>query len=129
MRDGTLWVAVDNALFKVRPQRKAPERVAPCRRAHCAIARTTCWASPWRRAAGADCSSEMPCHRPGPVTVPRPTASNPPPPADIVVDDGDPADSGDARIAIRFQKDRSLMMLQLAPAPGGGGPTVRLRGA
>lgn len=42
-----------------------------------------------------------------------------PPPAQIVVDDGDPADTGDARIGIRFQGDRSVMMLQLAPATGG----------
>ncbi len=42
-----------------------------------------------------------------------------PPPAAIVVDDGDPADTGDARIGIRFQGDRSVMVLQLAPAPGG----------
>lgn len=46
-------------------------------------------------------------------------ATQRPPPAAIVVDDGDPADTGDARIGIRFQGDRSVMILQLAPAPGG----------
>jgi len=42
-----------------------------------------------------------------------------PPPAGIVVDDGEPADTGDARIGIRFQGDRNVMMLQLAPSAGG----------
>ncbi len=42
-----------------------------------------------------------------------------PPPAGLVVDDGDPADTGDARIGIRFQGDRNVMMLQLAPSMGG----------
>jgi hypothetical protein len=46
-------------------------------------------------------------------------ATQRPPPAAIVVDDGDPADTGDARIGIRFQGDRSVMTLQLAPSPGG----------
>jgi len=46
-------------------------------------------------------------------------ATQRPPPAAIVVDDGDPADTSDARIGIRFQGDRSVMILQLAPAPGG----------
>ena len=45
-------------------------------------------------------------------------ATQRPPPVAIVVDDGDPADTGDARIGIRFQDDRNVMMLQLAPAPG-----------
>ena len=45
-------------------------------------------------------------------------ATQRPPPAAIVVDDGDPTDTGDARIGIRFQGDRSVMTLQLAPSPG-----------
>jgi hypothetical protein len=45
-------------------------------------------------------------------------ATQRPPPAAIVVDDGDAADTGDARIGIRFQGDRNVMMLQLAPSAG-----------
>jgi len=45
-------------------------------------------------------------------------ATQRPPPAAIVVDDGDAADTGDARIGIRFQGDRSVMTLQLAPSAG-----------
>ena len=54
------------------------------------------------------------------VRLAGPTAVNPPPPADIVVDDGDAADNGDARIGIRFRGDRNLMMLQLVPSANGG---------
>ena len=46
-------------------------------------------------------------------------ATQPPAPAAVVVDDGDPASADDARIGIRFQNDRNVMILQLAPAPGG----------
>ncbi len=46
-------------------------------------------------------------------------AAQPPAPAAVVVDDGDPASADDARIGIRFQNDRNVMVLQLAPAPGG----------
>jgi hypothetical protein len=54
------------------------------------------------------------------VRLAGPTAVNPPPPADIVFDDGDPDDSGDTRIGIRFQGDRNLMMLQLVASSDGG---------
>jgi hypothetical protein len=42
-------------------------------------------------------------------------------PAALVVDDGDVANTGDARIGIRFQSDPNVMVLQLAPAPGSAG--------
>ena len=42
-------------------------------------------------------------------------------PAALVVDDGDVANTGDARIGIRFQNDPNVMVLQLAPAPGSAG--------
>jgi hypothetical protein len=42
-----------------------------------------------------------------------------PPPAAVVVDDGDPASADDARIGIRFQNDRNVMILQLAGSSGG----------
>ena len=42
-----------------------------------------------------------------------------PQPAEVVVDDGDPASTGDARIGIRFQGDSDVMVLQLDPASGG----------
>jgi len=54
------------------------------------------------------------------VRLAGPTAVNPPPPADIVVDDGDAADNGDTRIGIRFRGDRNLMILQLVPSADGG---------
>jgi hypothetical protein len=54
------------------------------------------------------------------VRLAGPTAVNPPPPADIVVDDGEPDDSGDTRIGIRFKDDRNLMVLQLVPSADGG---------
>jgi hypothetical protein len=41
-----------------------------------------------------------------------------PQPAQVVVDDGDPASAADARIAIRFQSDSDVMVLQLDPASG-----------
>src|SRR5262249_21294370 len=51
-----------------------------------------------------------------------------PHPAEIVVDDGDPARSDDARIGIRFDSGTSVMTLQLEPAPGENGyaPTINL---
>ena len=54
------------------------------------------------------------------VRLAGPTTVSPPAPADIAVDDGDPDDSGDARIGIRFHADRNVMMLQLAASAGGG---------
>ena len=42
-----------------------------------------------------------------------------PPPAEVVVDDGDPASAADARIGIRFQGDSNVMVLQLDAASGG----------
>jgi hypothetical protein len=49
-------------------------------------------------------------------------------PAEVVVDDGDPARSDDARIGIRFTNDTSVMTLQLEPSPDGRGlaPTVNV---
>jgi hypothetical protein len=49
-------------------------------------------------------------------------------PADVVVDDGDPARTDDARIGIRFTADTSVMTLQLEPSPDGPGlaPTVNV---
>jgi hypothetical protein len=54
------------------------------------------------------------------VRLAGPTTVSPPAPADIAVDDGEPDDSGDTRIGIRFQGDRNVMMLQLAASAGGG---------
>ncbi|MDB4979328.1 MAG: hypothetical protein JWM82_80 [Myxococcales bacterium] len=48
-------------------------------------------------------------------------AASAPRPAEIVVDDGDPAKTDDARIGIRFENDTSVMTLQLTPAPGPNG--------
>ncbi len=48
-------------------------------------------------------------------------AASAPRPAEIIVDDGDPAKTDDARIGVRFQNDTSVMTLQLAPAPGPNG--------
>jgi hypothetical protein len=42
-------------------------------------------------------------------------------PDQIVVDDGDPATTDDARVGIRFGNDTSVMTLQLAPAAGANG--------
>jgi hypothetical protein len=51
-----------------------------------------------------------------------------PRPAEIVVDDGDPARSDDARLGIRFQTGSTVMMLQLQAASGANGytPTVNV---
>jgi hypothetical protein len=51
-----------------------------------------------------------------------------PRPAEIVVDDGEPARSDDARIGIRFDNGTSVMTLQLEPAAGENGfaPTINL---
>jgi hypothetical protein len=48
-------------------------------------------------------------------------AASTPRPAEIVVDDGDPAKTDDARIGVRFENDTSVMTLQLVPAPGPNG--------
>jgi hypothetical protein len=48
-------------------------------------------------------------------------AAHAPRPAEIIVDDGDPAKTDDARIGVRFENDTSVMTLQLAPAPGPNG--------
>jgi hypothetical protein len=44
-----------------------------------------------------------------------------PRPAEIIVDDGDPTKSDDARIGIRFENDTSVMTLQLTPSAGPNG--------
>jgi hypothetical protein len=51
-----------------------------------------------------------------------------PHPAEIVIDDGDPAKTDDARIGIRFDGQTNVMTLQLQPAanPNGFAPTVNL---
>jgi hypothetical protein len=56
------------------------------------------------------------------------TAVSRPHPAEIVVDDGDPAKSDDARIGIRFDGGSGVMTLQLAPGagPNGYAPTINL---
>jgi hypothetical protein len=48
-------------------------------------------------------------------------AASTPRPAEIIVDDGDPAKTDDARIGVRFENDTSVMTLQLTPAPGPNG--------
>jgi hypothetical protein len=56
------------------------------------------------------------------------TTVNQPRPAQVVVDDGDPARNDDARIGIRFDNDSSVITLQLGPAPGPNGyaPTLNV---
>jgi hypothetical protein len=49
------------------------------------------------------------------------TAVKRPRPAEIVIDDGDPAKTDDARIGVRFEGQTSVMTLQLAPATGPNG--------
>jgi hypothetical protein len=48
-------------------------------------------------------------------------ATTHPRPAEIVVDDGDPARTDDARLGVRFENDPSVMILQLGPADGPSG--------
>ncbi|HVZ74392.1 MAG TPA: hypothetical protein VHJ20_18555 [Polyangia bacterium] len=50
-------------------------------------------------------------------------AATTPQPAEIVVDDGDPARTDDARIGLRFVNDTSVMTLQLEPSSGANGYT------
>lgn len=49
-------------------------------------------------------------------------------PAEITVDDGDPARTDDARIGVRLLNDRTVITLQLEPSAGGVGfkPTLNL---
>jgi hypothetical protein len=49
-----------------------------------------------------------------------------PHPAEVVFDDGDPAQTDDARIGVRFDNQTSVMTLQLEPAtgPNGYAPTI-----
>jgi len=56
-------------------------------------------------------------------------AATTPRPAEIVVDDGDPSKTDDARIGVRFENDTSVMTLQLVPAsgPNGFAPTPTSR--
>jgi hypothetical protein len=56
------------------------------------------------------------------------TAITRPHPAEIVIDDGDPAKTDDARIGIRFDSGSSVMTLQLEPAGGENGyaPTINV---
>jgi hypothetical protein len=56
------------------------------------------------------------------------TAVTSPHPAQIVVDDGDPTRTDDARIGIRFDGEANVMTLQLEPDPGPNGyaPTINL---
>ena len=56
------------------------------------------------------------------------TAVTSPHPAQIVVDDGDPTKTDDARIGIRFDGQTDVMTLQLEPAagPNGYSPTINL---
>jgi hypothetical protein len=51
-----------------------------------------------------------------------------PRPAEIVIDDGDPAKNDDARIGVRFDAQTSVMTLQLTPAagPNGYAPTINV---
>jgi hypothetical protein len=56
------------------------------------------------------------------------TAVRRPHPAEIVIDDGDPARMDDARLGIRFDGDNNVMTLQLeaAAGPNGYAPTVNV---
>ena len=49
-------------------------------------------------------------------------------PAEIAVDDGDPARNDDARIGVRLQNDRTVITMQLEASAGGAGfkPTLNL---
>jgi hypothetical protein len=56
------------------------------------------------------------------------TAVTRPHPAEVVFDDGDPAQSDDARMGIRFDGQTSVMTLQLQPStgPNGFAPTINV---
>jgi hypothetical protein len=56
------------------------------------------------------------------------SATRRPHPEEVVIDDGEPARTDDARLGIRFTGDRNVMMLQLQPAASGTGftPTVNV---